>query len=76
LIMPMSQDQPDNATRIQRLGLGESIRPADFTPLKVAKKLNGLLSNPEIQSRCKKFAAQIDFENALQVTCQEIADAF
>ena len=76
LIMPMSQDQPDNATRIQRLGLGESIRPADFTPLKVAKKLNGLLSNPEIQSRCKKFAAQIDFENALQVTCQEIAEAF
>jgi len=76
LIMPMSQDQPDNAARIQRLGLGESIRPQDFTPKNVTAKLKNLLSDPEIHARCKEFAGKIDFEIALEITCQEITASF
>jgi len=76
LIMPMSQDQPDNAARIQRLGLGETIRPQDFKPKKVTATLKNLLSDPEIHTRCKEFAGKIDFKNALEITCQEIANSF
>ena len=72
LIMPMSQDQPDNAARIRRLGLGDSISPRQFTPKKVAKKMESLLSNQNLQANCHLYAQKINFQEALEKTCNEI----
>lgn len=72
LIMPLSQDQPDNAARIRRLGLGDSIKPNQFKPKNVAQKIGKLLTDPKIQSNCQHYAAKIDFNENLEKTCQEL----
>ena len=69
LVMPMSLDQPDNAARIKKLGVGDSILPRNFKPRLVAEKLKGLLSNPKVKENCQKYAQRVDFEQAILDTC-------
>lgn len=69
LIMPMSLDQPDNAVRIKRLGVGDIISPGKFKPDLVAKKISDLQSNPYVQKKCLQFAQKINFEKARLETC-------
>ena len=72
LIMPLSQDQPDNAAQIRRLGLGDSIEPHQFKPKIVAQKIERLSSDPNVQSNCQKYAAKIDFKESLEKTIREL----
>jgi rhamnosyltransferase subunit B len=72
LIMPLSQDQPDNAARIRRLGLGDLIKPNQFKPKIVTQKISKLLSDPQIQLNCQKYAAKIDFKESLEKTIREL----
>lgn len=72
LIMPMSQDQPDNAARIQKLGVGRVLLPQKFTPRNISAALNDLLHNPEIKQNCKTLAQKIDFNQALKKTCDHL----
>ena len=51
LLMPMGFDQPDNAARIQRLGIGTSIKPASFRGPQVARALERLLKSDELAPR-------------------------
>lgn len=69
LVMPMSLDQPDNATRIKKLGVGDFVLPRYFKPRLVADKLSGLLDNPIVRENCQKYAQQVDFEKAILDTC-------
>ena len=41
--MPMTFDQPDNADRLYRLGVGRLLSPSSFTGPRVAKELDTLL---------------------------------
>jgi UDP:flavonoid glycosyltransferase YjiC (YdhE family) len=52
LIMPLSHDQPDNARRIQRLGIGDWLPPKKYKPAAVAKKLGKLLAEPQVAASC------------------------
>ena len=61
LVMPMSQDQPDNAARISRLGVGKVLLPEKFMPQNISAALQDLLDNPEIRRNCKRFAQKIKF---------------
>lgn len=72
LIMPMSHDQPDNARRLQRLGVAEMLRPKKYRETAVAHKLDQLLNSPQTRQQCQKWAQQVDFDAALQQTCQAI----
>lgn len=72
LIMSLSQDQPDNAARICRLGLGDSIKPHQFKPKIVAQKIERLSTNPKVQSNCQKYAVKIDFKESLEKTIREL----
>ena len=69
LVMPMSQDQPDNAARISRLGVGKVLPPEKFTPQNISAALDEILNNPKIEKNCEKLANKIDFEQALAATC-------
>ncbi len=69
LVMPMSLDQPDNATRIKKLGVGDFVLPRNFKPRVVAEKLSGLLNNPNVKENCQKYAQLINFEKAILDTC-------
>lgn len=45
LIMPMAHDQPDNAARLERLGLALTLSPRRFTAKNVARALGALLGD-------------------------------
>ena len=43
LVMAMAHDQPDNAARMEKLGVGIGLTPGSFTPGRVTKELGRLL---------------------------------
>jgi UDP:flavonoid glycosyltransferase YjiC (YdhE family) len=72
LIMPMSHDQPDNAARLARLGVGLVIKPKRFRGPEVASRLRELLATPDINLRCRSYAARMNPQAALDATCSAL----
>jgi rhamnosyltransferase subunit B len=68
VIRPMAYDQPENAIRVERLGIGASLRPKEFNAASLVGKLNRLTS-PEVRDRCKSFARKIIPDQAVGDTC-------
>jgi rhamnosyltransferase subunit B len=73
LVVPHVNDQPDNALRIERLGLGLRIDPKHYKAARVARELNQLLSSEQIRARCSVYAQRMDPTAALNRTCDLIA---
>lgn len=72
LVRPMAFDQPDNAARLQRLGVGLSIRPDHYTPRAVARILHTLLNSQDVSTKCRSYSALIKPDTALTVACEAI----
>lgn len=72
LVVPHAHDQPDNAARIEKLGLGKCIYPEKYRGAIVAAALKELLSNAALLARCKQFAGRIQPDAALAESCQLI----
>lgn len=72
LVVPFSHDQPDNAHRLQRLGVGAFLPPQQYRAPTVAAQLNQLLTSPTVQRQCATFAQQVDFQQALAASCATI----
>jgi rhamnosyltransferase subunit B len=69
LVVPHAHDQPDNAFRIERLGLGMSISPERYKASRVARTLKQLLGSSQIRTRCAEYAGKIDSQTALKQAC-------
>jgi rhamnosyltransferase subunit B len=74
LIMPYSHDQPDNARRMRRLKVARIIQKRYFTPLRVARKLRGLLENPVYAHRALHTALRIRGENGVAAACNALEE--
>jgi UDP:flavonoid glycosyltransferase YjiC (YdhE family) len=74
LTMPMGFDQPDNTTRLVRLGVARWVAPSDFSGERVATLLNTLLTDPAVASACAKYAALLKDGSALARTCDLLED--
>jgi rhamnosyltransferase subunit B len=72
LVVPHAHDQPDNAARIERLGLGKSIYPERYRGDRVAALLRELRLDSSLAQRCRTFAARIHSETALVRACRLI----
>jgi rhamnosyltransferase subunit B len=72
LVVPHAHDQPDNAARVERLGLGKHIYPEKYRGAKVALLLKKLLSDTGLSERCRSFAARIQSDAALDKACSLI----
>src|SRR5262249_55048888 len=70
LICPMAYDQPDNAARVKRLGIGDWLAPRSFQIHAVKRKLRSLLNSAEVAQRCRMVAARLQNSHALEATCQ------
>ncbi len=72
LVVPNAHDQPDNALRIERLGLGRSLYPERYKAARVARILKEIIGDRAIRQNCRDFAKVIDSEAALQRACELI----
>jgi rhamnosyltransferase subunit B len=76
VIRPMAHDQPDNAARVEKLGIGATLNPPKFNAVSLAEKLNALMTSQAVLDRCRTCAERIDPERALSDTCAVIEGFF
>lgn len=55
LIMPVINDQPDNANRIKRFGTGDFLYPKEFVAPQITRKLQALLTSEQVKSACAAY---------------------
>jgi UDP:flavonoid glycosyltransferase YjiC (YdhE family) len=65
LVVPSTHDQPDNAMRVRRLGLGDFLLPKAYTPSNVEERLRRLMS-PEVRKNCQRRAKDLSGSQSLQ----------
>ena len=72
LVVPFSHDQPDNAARITRLGVGRTVDRDRYTASRAAKELNRLLREPRYQAKAAEVGTKVRAENGVKVACDAI----
>ena len=72
LVMPYSHDQPDNAARVERLGISRTIARKQYSAVRVAKELRELLENPNYAVKAAEIGRIIQAENGVGVACNAI----
>ena len=76
LIIPRSHDQPDNASRIVKLGLGCKLSYRKIDSMELVTAVKHLLASETAVSHCKDFQARILAADTLSALCdwaEEIA---
>jgi UDP:flavonoid glycosyltransferase YjiC (YdhE family) len=69
LIMPMSHDQPDNAQRLARLGVGAAIPRNAYRGPAVARALRRLLDSTEVRQRCRAVRERFTTDEPFTRAC-------
>jgi UDP:flavonoid glycosyltransferase YjiC (YdhE family) len=72
LIMPFAHDQPDNARRLENLGVARSIPLRKYRAARVAETLSELIQSPQIAESCRKVARHFPDPAAVPKTCELI----
>jgi rhamnosyltransferase subunit B len=72
LIMPYSHDQPDNARRMKRLGVSNTIQKAAYHPDRVAPVLRAMLEEPRFSESARVVAEQIGHEDGVKTACDAL----
>ena len=72
LIMPYSHDQPDNARRMKRMGLSQTIERSQYKPDRIARTLRMLFDDSAYATRSHSVAAQIAKENGVDTACDAL----
>lgn len=73
LVLPLAWDQPDNAARVTRLGVGLSLGSRQRTSGHIARTLARLMT-PEVRARCRAVAAQDSEKNGLEVAARWVEE--
>ena len=74
LLMPMAHDQPDNAARLGRLGVGDWLAPTKFTGPAVAKKLAALLGSASVLAHCREVAERFEGVEPFAEACRVVEE--
>ena len=72
LVMPYAFDQPDNAARIRRRGVGLSIKRQRYTADRAARQLDSLLRTPTYADRASAAAHRIRNQDGVSLACDAI----
>lgn len=62
LVVPHAHDQPDNAHRVERLGVARTLKPSRYRSARVRRELAALLDDPRYRKRAAEVADQVDRE--------------
>ncbi|MGL6072575.1 MAG: glycosyltransferase [Fimbriiglobus sp.] len=75
-IMPMAFDQPDNADRLEKLGVARWLKPQDFQPDRVAAVLETLLQSDAVREAVRTQASRMTQEpDSVSATLAAIDEA-
>ena len=72
LIVPYGWDQPDNAARIERLGVGLSLARKDYNSATAVSAIGRLLSEPSFDACARELAAKLAKEDGCGIASHEI----
>lgn len=72
LVLPLAWDQPDNAARVKRMGVGIALGPNRRNSNSIADALNRLMS-PEIRDDCRLVAQRTD-QDGLEIAADWIEE--
>jgi rhamnosyltransferase subunit B len=72
LIVPFGWDQPDNATRVERLGAGIHLPRSAYSVSSATAALERLLAEKRFSERAAQVGAQIQAEDGLGAACEAI----
>jgi UDP:flavonoid glycosyltransferase YjiC (YdhE family) len=72
LFVPYGWDQPDNAARVERLGIGLSLSRKEYSASSAAAALQRLLAESDFASRAAEVGMQVRQEGGLLVACDAI----
>ena len=75
LVMPMTFDQPDNAVRLERLGVARTLWPAAVNGRAAARALDALVGSDDVAGACRAAAGRFDGNDPVTRTCQLIEAA-
>src|SRR5205823_5729755 len=74
LVMPMAHDQPDNAARLERLGVGRTLYPKAYRGPAVAQRLGELLASEQVARCCREVAGRFEDIDPLGDACRLIEE--
>lgn len=72
LVTPYAHDQPDNAYRVERLGVSRTIKRSRYTARSAAHELSALLANPSYAELAAVIGHQVVQENGACVACDAL----
>jgi rhamnosyltransferase subunit B len=72
VVMPLSHDQPDNALRLRRLGVGRTLKPNKFRGPALARTLEELWNDPQTAPACATVAKRLKADDVLATACSVI----
>jgi rhamnosyltransferase subunit B len=73
LVVPHSHDQPDNAARVERLGVARTLYPKRYTSARAASELRQLLDDRSYAERASQVAAIVGMEGGADAAADAIA---
>ncbi|MEM7734947.1 MAG: glycosyltransferase [Deinococcota bacterium] len=72
LVLPFSQDQPDHALRVDRLGVGLMLNPQVAAVRNIQRKLRRLIKEPSFEKNVQVLTSKLEQENGLTIACDAI----
>jgi UDP:flavonoid glycosyltransferase YjiC (YdhE family) len=70
LVTPFGFDQPDNATRVRRLGCGDLLWATDLNSRRLARGLSRILDDQLMRENCQNARRKMSRDQGLQMTCE------
>jgi UDP:flavonoid glycosyltransferase YjiC (YdhE family) len=72
LVVPFAFDQPDNAARLERLGVGRSIARSRYRADAAARLLEEVLGSRRYADRARDASRRIQAEQGMRIACDAI----
>lgn len=76
VLVPYGNDQPDNAARVERLGVSRTIPRAGYDRRAAAAAIEDLLSTPSVAARAEACARAVSEEGGVKAAVDEITRLF
>lgn len=74
LMVPFAHDQPDNASRAEKLGSGLVLFPEKYSVGALVEKLEQLSSSQVIKDNCLQYAGMVDFKKSMDKMINLVED--